>query len=103
VKGRISIKGPTDFFRGDEIDIPSGEPLKEISLTGEKGGERLKARVRCQGGSLDCLVGPENNPDMIAFWFLNIPGPGQVFKRRGQTFSTGKFVPWICHFERTKD
>ncbi len=107
MKGIIYVTSPKDFFKGDEIDIPSGEPWwKDLELTGEQ-GEKLEGIVGYSAtqGTLDCLIAPEGkwNANMIAFWFFKIPRPGQIFKRRGQNFNTGKFVPWMCHFKRTGD
>ena len=106
MKGRFYIESPTEFFKGDEIDVPTDKPLKEIELTEQKTGEKLKARVAyhtVRGKNLNCLVDLEEKRNEIGFWFLKIPEPGQVFRRRGQNFRTGKFIPWVCHFERTGD
>lgn len=106
LKGRVFIETPDNFFKGAEIDIPIDKPSKEVELTGEQKEGKIKVKVSylsIRGENLNCLVEPEGkrNGSMIGFWFLKIPKPGQVFRRRGQNFSTGRFIHWVCYFERT--
>lgn len=107
MKVGIHIKGPKDFSKGIEVDIPDLYPLKTIEFTGEKKEEKLRVIVQKNADrGIDCEIKFIEHRNMqwertIIFRFLNILPlkPRRVVKRRGQNFLTGKFVPWTCYLK----